>query len=247
MLLFILLITLSARAQFPSPYTCYNISIPEFLWPIQYPTVNAFTGFFRADGSLSALDPNGNVLFTLNISGSVYHQYYTSGLLFGDLFLNGLPGVPPGYLVLTSHQTINPVPLSSKLCQIFLPPTPANLINSYSEIIPLGVGYMTSAYYSLIPGSLGQIFSNEFFSLDSTLTTGFSETNDISLGNGLANHYTNTTIHFRYTPITYAQAQALGYTGSNPTSFNSVYGFNAGKGVIPVEIFSAAQRAILGF
>lgn len=243
MLLFVVLaflLSVNSQGLF-NDFQCDNVTLSPLLWKARFPTNYAFNGFFRADGSIKILDPNGNTLFAVNLDGSVWHQYFANnGYQIGELYLNGLAPV----LVLTSRQISNPMFLQGKICQNFLAPSPPNLIASYSELMPFGKGYMTSVYYNRIDPNINTIFSNEFFSFDYDLKTAFSETNNFAMGNGNENHYVAQTVNFRYTPITEAQAIALGYTGNN-LQFNSTRGIACGRAGIPIEIFPLAQRALL--
>jgi hypothetical protein len=223
---------------------CNSVAIPPFLWEDIYPTIYAFNGFFQADGDIKILDPLNNVLLDINLNGSVWHQYFDgSNNLVGDLFLAGLAPV----LVLSSRQTLNPLFLQQRVCQIFYPPSPENIIDSYSELLPLGASddYMTSYYTSLSNTTFGQTFSNEYFAFDSIKSSAFSFTNTYATGTGVSGHYVAQAVNFRYVPISEAQATALGWSGS-VANFSSRKGFSAGRGVIPVEVFTPSQQTLYG-
>lgn len=243
-LLFVFVVAVSSQGgNNPNDYVCNPRSISPARWAVRFPTNTAFNGFFRADGAIRILDPLGNTLFSANLDGSVWHQYFDSnGNLVGDLFLAGL--APPGILVLASRQTSNPMLSNERVCQIFVAPSPPNLVASYSELLPLGEGYMTSYYVSKDPATAGQVFSNEFFSFDSNFTSAFSETNTFTQGPGVLGHYVAQSVNFRYVPITQAQATALGWNG-NVANFVSVRGIHGGRGAVPIEVFTVEQRAQL--
>lgn len=239
----VFVLAVSSQGQDPNDLVCSPTTISAAQWASKFPTNNAFTGFFRADGGIKILDPFGNVLFGANLDGSIWHQYFDSNNnLVGDLFLAGL--APPGILVLVSRQTSNPMFSRDRVCQIFVAPSPPNLIASYSELLPLGVGYMTSFYQSKETATLGQVISNEFFSFDSNFTSAFSETNTFTPGPGVMGHYVAQSVNFRYTPITQAQATTLGWNG-NVANFVSARGVPSGRGAIPIEVFTVEQRAQL--
>jgi hypothetical protein len=226
----------------PNDLRCDNVAVSASLWQSKFPTNYAFNGFFKADGKMTFFDPTGTALFTVPLDNSIWHQYFANnGYLVGDLFLSGAPFGYPGIVLLTSRQVSNPMFSENKVCQNFLPPSPANLIASYSELEAHGVGFLESRYLSLDIATYKQIFSNEFFSFDNNLQTAFSETNNFVLGIGNNNHYIANTVSFRYTPISEAQANVLGYN-ANVASFNSTKGIISGKGSIPLEILTAEQR-----
>lgn len=220
-----------------------QVCVPDTLtpsqWAVRFPTINSFTGFYKMSGNIQILDPFRNVLLQVNLNGSVWRQYYgPSGLLFGDLFLNGLV---PGALVLTSRLTVNPIPTKlDRVCQNFFLPSPLNLILSYSELIPLGVGYMTSYYIDKSLLTYGRIISNEIFDFDDIMNNAFSETNSVTRGIGPL-HYTSQSVNFLYQPITQQQAIAMGWT-PNLLSFTSAKSFIVGRVAIPIEIFTPEQR-----
>lgn len=230
----------------PSDLVCDNVAVRQSLWQSKFPTNIAFNGFFRADGSIKFLAPTGDVLFAIPLDNSVWRQYFDSnGFLIGDLFLAGAAFGFPSVTVLSSRQVSNPMFSGEKVCQQFMAPSPSNLIASYSELVSHGIGYMESKYFSLETATLRQVFSNEFFSFDSEMKTAFSETNNYVLGNGNANHYIASSVNFRYTPITQAEATALGWSG-NAVNATPSRGFHAGRGAIPVTILSVEQRTRLG-
>ena len=227
----------SESEQF-SNYVCAPRTMSPALWASIFPTIYAFNGFWRADGNIRIKDSTGNVLLTVNLNGSLWRQYFdASGTLFGELYLN-LAGV----LVLTSKQTVNPMFSTEKTCQIFLPPSPPNLIACYSELVApdLAIGYMSSHYMSLIP--LGQVFSNEYFNANPLSPNPFSVT--VNYATGLFN-FPQQEVQFSYTQITQSQASAMGWS-TNVANFTSVRGFTAGRGAIPVEVFTPAQREQFG-
>jgi len=246
MLLVVVLVSLyvlvNSQGGSPTDLKCDNVAISAALWQRQFPTNYAFNGFFQADGILRILDPTGNTVFSLPLSGCVWHQYFSNtGYLVGDLFLPGFFVGSPDPLVLTSRQTSNPMLGQDKVCQNFIFPSPPNLIASYSELVAHGVGYMESKYFSLDPATYKQVFSNEFFNFDSAMQTAFSETNNNLLGVGHAAHYIYQAVNFRYTPINETQAIALGYN-QNVAVFNSTRGVTAGRGAIPIEVIPAGHR-----
>jgi hypothetical protein len=173
------------------------------------------------------------------------HQYFdNNGNMVGDLFLNGAFLGFPGVLILTSRQTIVPMLFQAKTCQNFFPPSPPNLIASYSELVVpgLAVGYMDSYYVSTSNVTLGQVFSNEYFNANPEASSPFSVT--VSYATGSSN-YPAQEVQFSYTSITQDQATAMGWNG-NVANFTSTKGFCAGRGAIPVEVFSASQRQQYG-
>jgi len=205
------------------PQTCKNAIISPKLWEMFYPTVYQYLGFNRADGYLTIYDPTGAIVpaqylppFTMNpmpLNGCIFHQYFNAaGQMVGDLFLAGLAPIP----ILVTRQINNPVLGKGTVCQNFLYSALApDLLTAYSEITPSGVGFMSSAYYSQNSDTLNQVFSNEIFSFDSNMVTSFSQTNTYTLGNDINTHYLSQTVYFRYTPITEAEAIAIGYDPAN--------------------------------
>jgi hypothetical protein len=237
-LIFLFAFILSVSSQ-----VCVPAVLTPTQWAIRFPTINAFTGFYKANGNIQILDPFRNVLLQVNLNGSVWRQYYgTGGLLYGDLFLNGLV---PGALVLTSRLTVNPIPFKNdRVCQNFFLPTPPNLILSYSELLSLTVGYMTSYYVDNGLFSTKRAISNEIFDFDDAMNNAFSETNSIVRGIGPL-HFTNQVVTFLYEPITEAQAISLGWTPSLAL-FTSVKGIFSGRSSIPIEVFTPEQRQQFG-
>lgn len=228
--LFAFILLAVANAASPNgPQECKNVTFSQHLWELFYPTVYHYQGFSRGDGFIALYDPTGaiipaqylpppfNVSNPYSLSGSVYHQYFNgAGQMVADLFLGGL--APPGILVWAIRQISNPVVHSGTVCQNFLYSALApDLLTSYSEITPspFGDDFMSSAYYSQDPATLGQVFSNEIFKIDQAGDTSFSQTNTYSLGNTIDSNYLKQSVYFRYTPITEAQAIALGYNPAN--------------------------------
>jgi len=221
--LFTLLLISVSSAQ-----VCKNITLPPPLWSALYPDVYHYQGFSQGDGFITIYDPTGVIIpaaylpppFNLanpySLSGSVYHQYFNgAGQMVADLFLGGL--APPGTLIQATRQITNPVFLSGgKLCQNFIySPLAPELLTSYSVITPSGKNFMSSAYYSQASATLDRVFSNEVFSIDSADNSSWSQTNSYTLGNTSATNYLSQSVYFKYTPITQAQAVALGYNPAN--------------------------------
>lgn len=243
-----LVITTQKRAELsqdPNDYVCGTWTMSSALWAKFFPPIYAFLGFWRADGNIRIKDPLGNVLVTLNLNGSLWHQYQDANdNMVGDLFLNGASLGFPGVLILTSRQTIVPMLFKAKTCQNFFTPSPPNLIASYSELVApdLAVGYMDSYYMSTNSSTLGQVFSNEYFNANPEASSPFSVT--VTYATGTSN-YPAQEVQFSYTSITQTQATAMGWSG-NVANFTSTRGFCAGRGAIPVEVFSSAQRQQYG-
>ena len=194
--------------------TCDNVVLNETSWQSLYPTLYHYQGFSRADGYLTLYAPNGAILLApVNLIGSVFHQYFNSaGLMVADLFLGGLI---PGVLIQATRQITNPEP-NGKLCQKFLISTLApELLISFSEITPSGINYMSSAYYSSNPLTLDRVFSNEIFNVDGISNSSFSQTNSYILGFNSITNYMSQSVYFKYSPITEAEAIALGYNPLN--------------------------------
>lgn len=235
------------HAQNNGDLVCTNMAIQPSLWQQKYPTVVAFNGFFKATGSLAFKDSNDNDLLKVPIVGALWNQYYdASNILIGDLFLPGyLLGAPTVPLALVSRQSSNPILSASSICQNFVTPSPANLIASYSELTPAGIGYMSSKYFSLDPPTYARVFSNEMFNFDLSLVSAWSRTFTYVLGNSSDTNYLQEAVAFKYLPITQADAVAMGWT-SNPATVNASRGFHAGRGVIPDSILTPAQKTLLG-
>lgn len=236
-----LLITLLFGIAFSQSYVCTPTIINSTMWQQNYPSIYAFNGFYRGDGTLKILDAMDNTLFSLNINGSIYHQYFdANGVLYSDLFL---PILVPGVLVLTSRATLNPILSANRVCQIFSLPSPPNLIVSYSELLPLGIGYMTSWYTGAANVTLGQVFSNEYFDFDATFSSAFSKTLTYATGLGTAGHYVLMRVNYAYIPISQDQATSLGWN-ANALPYVSLKGIAGGRGAIPIEIIPLVQRLL---
>jgi len=139
MLFFIVLLSFSlfanSQSSNPNDLRCDNVAVSSALWQSKFPTNYAFNGFFKADGKITFFDPIGNVLFAVPLDNAIWHQYFANnGYLVGDLFLSGAPFGFPGVVLLTSRQVSNPMFSENKVCQNFFPPSPSNLIASYSEL-----------------------------------------------------------------------------------------------------------------
>lgn len=223
MLLFVLLL---AGALADNESTCRNVTLSSSLWERFYPTVWHYQGFSRADGYLTIYDPTGAIVpaqylpapFTSNpvaLNGCIFHQYFNSqGFMVGDLFLSGLAPIP----VLVSRQINNPLFRSNKVCQNFLfSLLDPSLLTEYSEITPnlYADDFQSSVYISTDAATLGRVTKNELFKIDNDGVSSWSTTNSFALGNNGATNYLQRTVYFKYTPITEAQAVALGYNPLN--------------------------------
>lgn len=88
---------------------------------------------------------------------------------------------------------------------------------------------MTSYYISL-----GQVFSNEYFSFDALYSSAFSGTLTFATGLGTSLHYVQQRVNFAYTAISPTEAIRMGL--NRASNFTSTQGIVAGRGVIPLEI-----------
>jgi hypothetical protein len=246
LLLSLFFFCLAIRAQSnPNDLVCENSVISLRQWETKFPTNLKFNGNFKADGSITFYAPGDVALFSINLDGSLWRQYFdANGFMIGDLYLNGAAFGFPGVLVKSSSQVVNPMIGSLAACQKFMEPAPTNLITSYSVLESYGKGYMASRYYSPDAATLNEIFSHEQFSFSSDFQTAISTTTTINLGNAPV-HFTSVIVKFRYTAITEAAAQAMGWGISNVNATVGK-GFHAGRGAIPHTILSSAQRAQLG-
>lgn len=223
MLLFILLLTVSVMSN---DFECRNVTLSERKWERLYPTVWHYQGFSRADGYLTIYDPTGAIVpaqylpppFTSNpmmLSGAIFHQYFNSqGYLIADLFLAGLAPIP----ILVTRQINNPVSRTDTICQNFLVSLlDPSLLVDFSQITinPFADDFQSSAYYSLNEATLGRVTKSEIFKIDNVGNTSWSQTNSYAVGDTGATNYLQQTVYFKYTPITEAQAIAIGYNPAN--------------------------------
>jgi len=245
---FLVLLVLQVSAQGnPNDYVCENYAMKPERWAAKYPTNVAFNGIFRADGKITFFAPNLDILFAIPLNGSIWHQYYDqAGIQFGDLYLNGAGFGFPGAFILSSRQATNPIIGSEVVCQKFIAPSPTNLQESYSELENFGIGFMQSKYFLTNPATVaGRVFSWEAFNFDLAGQTATSQTTTNIPGVGDA-HYKATEVDFRYTPISQADATALGWNPVSAPTLPAGKGFHAGRGAIPAAILNAQQKAQLG-
>jgi hypothetical protein len=243
-LCFLFAFVINAQSQSPNDLVCENTVLSSQQWTKKFPTSYAFNGFWKADGAI-AFSNSSQFLFAIPLDNSLWHQYNdAAGHVVGDLFLSGAAFGFPGALILSSRQVSNPMFSGYAICQNFIAPSPTNLIASYSELVAHGVGYMESKYFSLEAATFNHVFSNEAFNFDLAGLTAWSQTYTYVLGNGTANNYIATAVNFRYSPLTEAQAIALGWSG-DVASVPAQKGFHAGRGAIPIGILNAQQRTIL--
>lgn len=221
MLIYLLLLTVSVFGS--SEFECRNVTLSERKWERLYPTVWHYQGFNRADGYLTIYDPTGDIVpaqylpppFTSNpqaLNAGIFHQYFNSqGYLIGDLFLSGLAPVP----ILVTRQINNPISRSDTVCQNFLfSLLDPSLLVDYSEITlnPYADDFQSSAYYSTVDG---RVTKTEIFKIDNDSNTSWSQTNSFAVGSTGSTNYLQQSVYFKYTPITEAEAIALGYNPAN--------------------------------
>lgn len=245
LLLGFLFVTVLKAQSNPTDLVCDNVVIQPSQWASKFATSYGFTGFFRADGSIRFHLPDYTVLFTINLNNSVWHQYFSpAGYMIGDLHLSAAAFGMPGITVLTSRQVSNPMFAGSAICQKFLAPSPQELIDSYSELVAHGKGYMESKYFSLDAATFKEVTHNEFFRFDpGSANTAFSMTNTFSVG---PLGFVSQSVNFRYTRITQEEATALGWSANPATVPASSRGLRLGRGACPVTLLSAEQRQQVG-
>lgn len=235
MLFFILLLSVSSFAfqEDPVSLSCALTKISSGKWDRDYNVISRFQGFFLTVGGIyqNVAYPYGYDLQPLfETNTSLWHQYIhpVSELMIGEFYLD----IPiPGYgLILESNQTINAIKGTPFVCYIYLDPTPANIKSYYTETLPRGIGTSQTVFMSTDPSTLEETMVEEYFRWDSNFTSSFNSQD--TFGTSFPQNIISQS-RFTYTQISYEEAVALGYTGSNPAPFSgSPHGRHLGGGKV---------------
>lgn len=235
----------------PVRLSCPNTVLdPPSKWPIKYPTTNHFVGFFKATGTIFVnLQPvlGYELLPVFNVTDSLWHQYIDNNdVMWGEFYMN----IPGAGLALVSRIRLNPLRGDcdrNSICQKFVAPSPADLIDSYSELEETGKGYTQALYYSTAPASRRWVFRSEFYHWATDFTAATNILNEMTNGNSTV-HGVHTVSHFYFERTDAAGALTLGYSGANPSPFSdSTRGFHAGYGcAIPREAIPSDKWSQLG-
>lgn len=238
-------VAFSLGQDIPASYYCKPFVISEDRWKREYPSMYNFHGFLSFKGGFYVTDPSSLDLIKVGFVSGLWYQYFDAdGIVWGETYIRGLPGLPPDLLVRASKNTLVPIPSSNRVCQEFSTDSnPAYVYDyPYSEVNPNGVGYSNSAYYYTRPDMLGRVGSGEMFSWDMDFETAFAVIASISQGNGHAEHNLSLLATFYYDKLSgLEEAMELGFV-PHSAPFNGTRNIHVGKLGIPVEVLPANIR-----